>query len=346
MNRALEGLLVGEHISRKEFLELGQAYGAAEAELGRVIGQTLGKVSHSLKPKQKESLQAIRERHISGQNSGSKISGIKTKLSKADKKELVYIAARLLSWTTGNETFNDFEVVGKPSQHFGFVSLRIESNHGVKRSAVADEVWALLTQDQQQLIDLAAEDNIKAFNGFMSTRKQLMRTLEVALEGRTIDKTRVEQLGQKIGQAEAEMTWAQAMAMLQVRETMSEAQLTALLEMRAKYTGKGGDVRPDDPISRGRQLFVQCSLCHSDSNAIAPNLSNIVGRQIAGDPSFEKYSNAMGKFATSQKIWSESLLNDFLKPPRTVIPGTMMGYDGLENVQDREAIIAYLKTRK
>ena len=345
MNRALEGLLVGEEISREEFLALGERYGAAEAELGRVIGQGLGEVGTSLTANQKTRLSGIREQYVSGSASKTKIKGIKTNLSKADKKELINLAARFLSWTTGNESFNDFEVVGKPSQHFGFVSLRLESNHGVKRGAVANEVLDLLSPDQKKSIDTATRYNIEAFDEFMTLRKTLMRTLEVALKGQIISKEDVLEIGSRMGRKEADMTWSQAMTMLEVRNSMTDAQRTALLDLRSKYTGKGSQL-PDDLFSRGRQLYAQCALCHSENGAsVGPSLRNLINREVASDSDYTNYSSAMKSFSTENPIWNEALLDEFLTSPKDMMPGTYMGYNGLEDKRDREALLLYLKEK-
>ena len=54
MNRALERLLVGEDVAQADFLLLGQTYGAAEAELGRVSAQRFGEIAASLTSEQKK----------------------------------------------------------------------------------------------------------------------------------------------------------------------------------------------------------------------------------------------------------------------------------------------------
>ena len=350
MNRALEGLRIDEPLTREDFLTLGEAYGMAEAELGRVIAESLGAVAVSLTPKQKTALQEIRSRYVSGTAGDKKIRGIKTKLPKADKKELVNIAARLLSWTTGTPEINDYEVVGKPSQHFGFVSLRLESNHGVKRGAVAGEVMALLTEPQLTAIDEAAVQNADVFDNFLAARGALMRTYETALNGKKPDLARVKTYGAQIGRLEAQMTWDQAQAMLKIKNTMTEAQLTDLLAMRAKYTGKSGGAAGavTDPAERGRQLYAQCALCHNDSakSAIAPKLAGIAGGKIAADTGFDNYSAALKSYAAAQTDWSDARLDAFLRAPRDAVPGTYMAYDGLKSANDRAAVIAYLKTRR
>lgn len=346
MNRALEGLLINEPLSHTTFLELGREYGAAEAELGRVIGQRFGEIAQTLSPSQMDALANIRALHVSGQGQTIDRQGLKLKLSKDDKKELVNLAARFLSWTTGSTEFNDFEVVGKPSQHFGFVSLRIESNHGVRRGDIAKEVLAMLSPEQQQILSSAAEHDVNAFKTFLQKRAGLMRAIEVALENETIDSELISQLGSAVGEVEASMTWSQATAMLQVRDSLSDEQSSELLAMRAKYTATAQDSLPSEPVERGRQLYAQCVLCHGSTaaNAIAPTLTGIVGRDIASDDTFEGYSQALKNYAELEGVWSEVLLDRFLTSPKSAVPGTYMSFDGLDEEQNRVAIIDFLKS--
>ena len=346
INRALERLLIGESVSKSTFLQLGREYGASEAELGRVLATTLGAVAQSLTPSQRTALTDIRAQHISGQADGMARQPLKLKMPKQDKKELVNIAARFLSWTTGSTEFNDFEVVGKPSQHFGFVSLRIDSNHGVKRGAVAKQVLSLLNDEQQGFLEAAAAHDARVFDEFLGARASVMRELEVALSGEMIDAAAVAAAGARIGELEAAMTWSQAMAMLRIRNSLSDAQSSALLSMRSRYTLSSAAL-PTTPVERGRQLFAQCVLCHdtAQSRAVAPALSGIPGRGIAADTDFSRYSDALQTLAGTERVWDEDLLSRFLQSPRKVAPGTFMGFDGLDSAQDREAIIAFLKYR-
>lgn len=347
MNRALEGLLVGEKITRDSFLELGGAYGRSEAMLGYVVAQGLGDVAQTLTTDQKTALAQIRAAHISGQGQLIERSKLKLKLTREEKQELVNIAARLLSWTTGTREYNDFEVVGKPSQHFGFVSLRQESNHGVKRGVVADEVLQILDAQQETMLDAAAAHNVKEFNEFMSARGRLMRTFEVALSGEMIDAELVRRYGGAVGVLEASMTWAQAMAMLDIRSSMTDVQTVDLLRLRNKYVAAKDVTLPQDPVERGRQLFAQCALCHDSTNvqAAGPNLHGVVGRSIAKDPEYNGYSLALRTYAESGSVWSETVLDSFLESPRSLVPGTYMGFDGLDDAKDRVALIAYLKMK-
>ena len=117
------------------------------------------------------------------------------------------------------------------------------------------------------------------------------------------------------------------------------------MDLRAKYTGKG-NVLPEDPFARGRQLYAQCALCHGETGpSIGPSLLNILESKIANDANFSNYSTALKDYAKENVRWDESLIDQFLQSPKGAIPGTYMGYDGLENAKDRQALITYIKER-
>lgn len=344
MNRALESLLVGDAVSRETFEQLAQEYAAGEAKLGGIIAGRFREVASTLQPDQRDALGSIRALHISGQGHLVDLKKPKIKLPKDEKKELVNTAARFLSWTTGSADFNDFEVVGKPSQHFGFVSLRIDTNHGVKRGGIAREVEQILIPQQWALIEQAAEFNAGQFIKFLAARSNLMRYLETALIGAEVDIDRVAVLGRAVGATEAEMTWSQAQVMLEIRNSLSDQQVRDLLALRTKYTLMDESTYSADQLVRGKQLYAQCALCHNASSnyAIAPNLEGVVGRPIGSDAKFATYSPAFVDLANSGDTWTDAFLDTFLASPQSAVPGTMMAFSGLENSTDRDAIIAYL----
>ena len=226
------------------------------------------------------------------------------------------------------------------------MSLRLASGHSVRRGAVAGEVLDLLTPEQHEMLDAAVQQNADAFPEFLAVRSALLRALEVALQGEVIDHEAVRRLGAAVGEIEAKMTWAQANAMLRVRDALSTEQLNALLDMRAKYTVAEPDGAPENPVDHGRQLYAQCVLCHASTrdNAVAPSLVDIVGREIAADAGYDLYSPGLRRFAQSQERWSVELLDAFLRSPRALVPGTTMGFDGFDANQDRAAILAYIAT--
>ncbi|GAB4352298.1 MAG: hypothetical protein Kow0026_09740 [Oricola sp.] len=116
---------------------------------------------------------------------------------------------------------------------------------------------------------------------------------------------------------------------------------------------KGPTVEPVAPllasadVSKGESIFKKCHACHTveqgGPNKVGPNLWNIVNRPVASHEGF-KYSGAMTEFAAGGTVWDYDHLNHFIKKPKSLVPGTAMGFAGLSKVQDRADLIAYLRT--
>lgn len=110
------------------------------------------------------------------------------------------------------------------------------------------------------------------------------------------------------------------------------------------FTAWGNDTNDTaaggDPV-KGKALYAECSGCHQlAENSVGPRHCGVVGREAASVPGFE-YSAAM---ASSGLVWDEQTLNEFLESPFTYVNGTLMGYIGLDDPQDRADLIAYLKS--
>ncbi len=93
----------------------------------------------------------------------------------------------------------------------------------------------------------------------------------------------------------------------------------------------------------GKRVFQRCAACHSVDPAagakFGPNLHGVVGRKVAGLPSYN-YSAAL----KAQKfIWTEAQLDKWLKGPRALVPGTAMPFPGVADAAERKVVIAYLK---
>ncbi len=94
---------------------------------------------------------------------------------------------------------------------------------------------------------------------------------------------------------------------------------------------------------RGRRIFAQCATCHSPDagvNRVGPSLHGIIGRESGTVPGF-RYSAAN---QSSDIVWTEQELFNYLENPRARIPGTTMAFVGLRNAQQRADVIAYLKS--
>ena len=102
---------------------------------------------------------------------------------------------------------------------------------------------------------------------------------------------------------------------------------------------------PGSDVDRGRELALVCSGCHAlgrnDTGArIGPPLWGVLGRPQASVSGYG-YSDA---FQNLGGHWSFEELNRYLKSPQAYAPGTRMAFAGIERVEDRADVIAFLRT--
>ncbi|MHA1559890.1 MAG: c-type cytochrome [Alphaproteobacteria bacterium] len=99
-------------------------------------------------------------------------------------------------------------------------------------------------------------------------------------------------------------------------------------------------------VNRGQSLAARCSGCHrfvaDDAILTGPNLYGIVGDAIGGRGGFT-YSAALRALNENGEVWTYDRLNAFLASPAVAIPGTRMGFAGIDDIRDRAAVIAYLR---
>lgn len=89
----------------------------------------------------------------------------------------------------------------------------------------------------------------------------------------------------------------------------------------------------------GEQAYIQCSGCHSPAyNRTGPKHCDLFGRQ-AGTLDGYEFSEAM---RNSKIIWNEETLNAFLQAPLSNLPGTSMGFVGIQSDRTRQQLITYL----
>lgn len=93
----------------------------------------------------------------------------------------------------------------------------------------------------------------------------------------------------------------------------------------------------------GEKVFLKCKACHqlgeTAKNGVGPELNGLVGR-AAGSVEGFNYSPAM---KNSGITWTEAELSEYLKSPKTKVPGNKMAFVGLTKPEDIANIIAYLK---
>jgi cytochrome c len=94
---------------------------------------------------------------------------------------------------------------------------------------------------------------------------------------------------------------------------------------------------------QGAKVFNKCKACHvvdEEKNRIGPHLVGIAGRPAASVEGYN-YSSAMKE---SGIVWDDASLDQYLASPKDLVPGTKMAFAGLRKEEEREDIIAYLKS--
>ena len=95
----------------------------------------------------------------------------------------------------------------------------------------------------------------------------------------------------------------------------------------------------------GERAFQKCYSCHSlegpDSRLQGPSLNGIGGREVAAEPGFV-YSPAMRAYAERQERWTREALDAFIADPLAVVPRNEMGFFGISDAEERQALIEYL----
>jgi cytochrome c2 len=103
-------------------------------------------------------------------------------------------------------------------------------------------------------------------------------------------------------------------------------------------------ITPKDGTT-GEALFAQkCDGCHQSKdvsgNRIGPSLVGVVGRRVASLQSYPNYSQSLRRLGGT---WTEERLDEFLKAPATLCPGTSMDFTGDASASERGALLSYLR---
>jgi cytochrome c len=90
--------------------------------------------------------------------------------------------------------------------------------------------------------------------------------------------------------------------------------------------------------------FEACASCHSyergEPAQEGPPLWGVVGRQVASVDGFG-YSPALKALGGS---WDRARLDQFLKDPKAMAPGTLMNLGRVSNANERAAVLDFLET--
>lgn len=96
-------------------------------------------------------------------------------------------------------------------------------------------------------------------------------------------------------------------------------------------------------LAAGATAFKKCAICHDvgeiAKNKVGPQLNGIDGRH-SGSAAGYNYSDAN---KNSGITWNEATFMDYIKDPRTKIPGTKMIFAGMKNETEAKDLWTYLK---
>jgi cytochrome c len=123
---------------------------------------------------------------------------------------------------------------------------------------------------------------------------------------------------------------------------MSISALRAVAGALVLFTLATDHVRAAD-AEHGKALFAPCAACHSErADALGPSLKGVVGRQSATLPDF-RYSNPMKR---ANLVWDEDNLRAYIHDPQAKVKGNRMPYAVMDNPNDVDDVVSYLRTLK
>jgi len=126
-----------------------------------------------------------------------------------------------------------------------------------------------------------------------------------------------------------------------MRKTLTILTALALL-------GHAAPAFADGDAAEGEETFnKKCKTCHmvgpDAKNRVGPILNGIVGAPAGSGEGF-KYSSAMEAKKAEGLVWTEAELDAYLTKPKEYLKGTKMSFPGFKEEDDRENVIAYLKS--
>jgi cytochrome c len=118
-------------------------------------------------------------------------------------------------------------------------------------------------------------------------------------------------------------------------------------ETAAEETAEDPNAIDMELAAAGERAFRQCAACHqvgdNAQNRTGPVLNGVY-ENAAGHVDGFRYSNPMTAAGDDGLVWTAEELDAFLTDPRGYMRGTRMAFRGVQDADERAAIIEYLRT--
>ena len=108
-----------------------------------------------------------------------------------------------------------------------------------------------------------------------------------------------------------------------------------------------GPALADGDALAGEKVFKKCMACHTvtdKTNKVGPHLVGVVGRKVAVVEGYS-YSDSMKEYAATGTVWDDEALDAYLENPKATVLKTKMAFAGLKKEDEREDLIAFLKSK-
>ncbi len=337
-------LYTGEAIDQEKIASLAREFGWLNAEVALHEARAYAAVEDLLTKEQWKILRAIRKDPALAAKAKKDRGRIRhEELSRELSAQYEDLFAKAFTWLTGTMDDNEVIPLGQPAQFFGFVSIRHKSGHGASRGKISKQFQQVLNSKQQGIVRKATNQLVPIVSSFKSKRREFLREMDKLRKApETFSFERYKSIATELGLLEIKAAIAEAEAYQKIRASLSEKQDNAMMAIRSEYILDSKSMEKMDTLQRGETLYNLCQSCHATPQ-IAPTLRNIFKSPIANVRGYD-YSDAMKQSAKEHSIWNEDTLDGFLAGPSKYTPGTKMGFQGLLNEEERNAIIEYLKS--
>lgn len=100
--------------------------------------------------------------------------------------------------------------------------------------------------------------------------------------------------------------------------------------------------------ANGEKVYRKCAACHQvgadAQHRIGPHLNGIFDRRAGTMDGYDKYSPGLLRAGADGLYWTIDKLDAYLENPKALVSGTRMNFRGLKDVEERNDVLAYLRT--